>query len=77
MTADEERKRLWDLGYGGRSMDVMYGLFFGLGALGGVSGALLGDALLGAGVGASAGFIIFVALVVWAHRDRWTPRRRH
>lgn len=77
MSRPQLRKLFWDLGWGGRGMDALF-ILAGIGAvIGGGIGAIFGEWLMGAGVGLLAGMTVFVGLVVWAHRGRRSPERRH
>lgn len=71
------RKLFWDLGWGGRGMDVMFALAFIGAIIGGVVGAIFGAWPMGAGLGALVGLAFFAGLVVWAHWGRTSPDRRH
>lgn len=61
------RKLFWDLGRGGRGIDLLFGFALVGAAVGALAGWLVGSGSVGAGVGALAGLVAFAVVVLWAH----------
>lgn len=71
------RKRLWDLGIGGAGLDLMVGLAAVAATLGGLIGWAVDEPVTGAGIGGLIGLAVYAGLIIWAHKGRLTPLRRH